>query len=409
MAEWLTRAGTRWPLIQAPMAGSQGAALAVAVAQAGGLGSIPAAMLTPQGLAEELRRVAGGLGVHGLGTEGSWSQGQGQGQGQRLGQGTEPEGSGGGGTGGAGLEGEGGGGIGAPQVKGLPVNVNFFCHKMPSAEASAMQAWHAVLAPYAAEWGIDLSTAPTGPVRQPFDSAMAEVLEIWRPAVVSFHFGLPEPALLERVKAWGARILSSATTVAEARWLEAQGVDAVIAQGLEAGGHRGLFLSEDLSTQAGTMALLPQVARAVSVPVVAAGGVADAAGVRAAFALGATAVQVGTAFLGCPEATTTAIHRQALAQAQQEAVDGGGEVATALTRLFSGRPARGLVNRLMRELGPLHTAAPPFPLASLALQPLRQKAEAAGRSDFSPLWCGQHPPRWMDRPAGEVVAALMEP
>jgi nitronate monooxygenase len=200
--------------------------------------------------------------------------------------------------------------------------------------------------------------------------------------VVSFHFGLPPEPLLERVRATGAKILSSATTVEEARWLEARGVDAVIAQGLEAGGHRGQFLSPDTATQVGMFALLPQIARAVRVPVIAAGGIADAAGVRAAMTLGATAVQVGTAYLLCPEATTRDVHRAAL--------QSGDSPATALTNLFTGRPARGIVNRLMRELGAMRDDLPAFPLAAPALAPLRAAAEARGSGDFSPLWAGQN-------------------
>ena len=180
------------------------------------------------------------------------------------------------------------------------------------------------------------------------------MLEEFRPAVVSFHFGLPSNELLARVRRWGAKILASATTVDEARWLEARGVDAIIAQGLEAGGHRGMFLSEDLSTQVGTLALLPQVVRAVKVPVIAAGGIADARGVAAAMALGAAGVQVGTAYLLCPEASTSALHRSAL--------KGEGARHTAVTNLFTGRPARGIVNRIMRELGPINALAPSFPL-----------------------------------------------
>lgn len=368
MADFHALFDTALPLIQAPMAGSQGAALAEAIDAAGALGSLPAAMLSPESLATELRRLQARLGD------------------------------------------------GAAEGGRLRVNVNFFCHRMPAADAAQLHAWESALAPYAQEWGVDLAHAPAAAPRQPFDSGMAEVLEAFKPAVVSFHFGLPDAALLERVRAWGARVLSSATTVEEARWLEGAGVDGVIAQGLEAGGHRGMFLTEDLLTQAGTFALVPQVVRAVSVPVVAAGGIADAAGVRAALSLGASAVQVGTAFLGCPEANTSAVHRRALARAggdgepiRQGPSPGAAPVPTALTRLFSGRPARGLMNRLMRELGPLNPVAPAFPLASMALQPIRQKAEAAGCEDFSPLWCGQHPPRWMNRPAAEIVALLMEP
>jgi nitronate monooxygenase len=200
--------------------------------------------------------------------------------------------------------------------------------------------------------------------------------------VVSFHFGLPPDDLLACVRTWGARILSSATTVDEALWLEARGVDAIIAQGSEAGGHRGMFLSEDLDTQIGTLALVPRIVAAVKSPVIAAGGISDAKGVAAALALGASGVQVGTAYLLCPEATTSAVHRAALKRADAH--------MTALTNVFTGRPARGIVNRLMREIGPMSAAAPPFPLATAAIAPLRARAEALGRGDFSPLWAGDN-------------------
>ena len=213
-------------------------------------------------------------------------------------------------------------------------------------------------------------------------SGAADVLEAFRPAVVSFHFGLPAPDLLARVKSWGSLVLSSATTVAEAQWLQAHGADAIIAQGLEAGGHRGMFLTEDLSTQIGTFALLPQIVRAVEVPVIAAGGIATPAGVAAAKQLGASAVQIGTAFLCSHEAATSALHRAAL---QSPAAQ-----HTALTNVFSGRPARGIVNRLMRELGPLCAQAPAFPMATAGIAPLRSAAEAQGSSDFTPLWSGQN-------------------
>jgi len=224
------------------------------------------------------------------------------------------------------------------------------------------------------------------------------VLAEFRPAVVSFHFGLPSPKLLARVRAFGARILSSATTLEEARWLEAQGVDAIVAQGLEAGGHRGIFLSEDLNTQLGTFALLPQIVRAVKVPVIAAGGIADAKGVAAAIALGASGVQLGTAYLLCPEATTSAVHRTAL---KSEAAR-----HTALTNLFTGRPARGIVNRVIRELGAISAAPPAFPLATAAIAPLRAKAEAAGSGDFSPLWAGQNASGCREIPAAELTRQL---
>ena len=326
MANLAKLLGIDIPVIQAPMAGVQAGALAAAVSQAGGLGSLPCALLTPETMRKELELVRS-------------------------------------------------------RTAG-PINVNFFCHVPPQPDTAREAAWRKVLAPYYREFGIDPDSIPSGPGRAPFTQESADLLEPFRPEVVSFHFGLPEESLLARVKSWGARILSSATTVEEALWLEARGVDAVIAQGLEAGGHRGMFLTDDITTQVGTLALLPQVVAAVKVPVIAAGGIADTQGVRAAFALGASAVQVGTAFMLCTEATTSVVHRAALKSAAAR--------HTALTNLFTGRPARTIVNRVVREIGPLHPGVPAFPLATTAITPLRTKAEAQGSSDFSPIWSGQN-------------------
>jgi len=334
--------GIELPIIQAPMAGAQGSALAVAASSAGALGSLPCAMLGPDAMRAELTAIR------------------------------------------------------AQSRK--PFNVNFFCHVPPTADAAREAAWRAVLSPYFSQYGIDAAAIPAGPGRTPFNAAAADLLEEFKPAVVSFHFGLPSAGLLLRVRAWGSKILSSATTLEEARWLEAQGVDAIIAQGVEAGGHRGHFLSDDLSAQLGIFALLPQVARQVKVPVIAAGGIADARGVAAAMALGAAGVQVGTAYLLCPEATTSAAHRAAL---KSEAAR-----HTALTNLFTGRPARGIVNRLMRELGPMSSAAPAFPLASAAIAPLRAKAESQGSGDFSPLWSGQNASGCKEIPAAQLTREL---
>jgi nitronate monooxygenase len=334
--------GIELPIIQAPMAGVQGSALAVAVSNAGGLGSLPCAMLGPDAVRDELAAIKART--------------------------------------------------------DRPFNVNFFCHRPPAPSAERETAWRAALAPYYKECGIGPEAIPAGAGRAPFSAAAADLLATVRPAVVSFHFGLPAAALLARVKAWGAKILSSATTVDEARWLEAHGADAVIAQGLEAGGHRGIFLSEDLTSQAGTFALLPQIVRAVKVPVIAAGGIADARGVAATMALGAAGVQVGTAYLLCPEATTSAVHRAALTSDAAR--------HTALTNLFSGGPARGIVNRLMRELGPMSAAAPAFPLAAAAIAPLRAKAERQGSGDFSPLWAGQNASGCKAIPAAELTREL---
>jgi nitronate monooxygenase len=279
-----------------------------------------------------------------------------------------------------------------------PFNVNFFCHVPPSASAEREAVWRASLSPYYKEFGINADAIPIGPGRAPFSSEAADVLREFRPAVVSFHFGLPSADLLARVKAWGSKIFSSATTVEEARWLEAHGADAIIAQGLEAGGHRGMFLSDDLSTQVGTFALVPQIVRAVKLPVIAAGAIADAKGVAAAMALGAAGAQIGTAYLLCSEATTSAVHRAAL---KSEAAR-----HTALTNLFTGRPARGIVNRIMRELGPISTAAPAFPLATSAIAPLRAIAERQGSGDFSPLWSGQNASGCKEVPAADLTRGL---
>ena len=214
---------------------------------------------------------------------------------------------------------------------GAPFNVNFFSHVAPAPDEAAQARWRETLAPYYAEAGLDLSAAGSGPGRAPFDEAMCEVVEDTRPAVVSFHFGLPPEDLLERVRS-GAMILSSATTVAEARWLDARGVDAIIAQGAEAGGHRGMFLTDDIHAQPGLYALLPQVVDAVRVPVIAAGAIADGRGIAAAFALGASAVQIGTAYLLTPQAGRSEIHRQAVREARDD--------TTRLT-LYTGRPRAG--------------------------------------------------------------------
>jgi nitronate monooxygenase len=336
--------GTELPLVQAPMAGVQLGALAVAVSNAGGLGSLPCALLTVESMRRELEAIRSG-------TAG-------------------------------------------------PYNVNFFCHTPPVPSAAREAAWRALLAPYFAEYGIDASSIAAGPGRAPFTDESADALEEFQPRVVSFHFGLPPTRLLSRVKRWGSTILASATTVEEARWLEKNGADAIIAQGVEAGGHRGMFLSDDVSKQVGTFALVPQIVRAVKVPVIAAGGIADADGVAAAMSLGAAGVSVGTAYLLCPESTTSAVHRAALKSPAA--------LETALTNVFTGRPARGIVNRLMREIGPMNDLAPAFPLATAALAPLRAKAETQGKCDFSPLWCGQNATGCREMPARELTLDLVK-
>ena len=227
---------------------------------------------------------------------------------------------------------------------------------------------------------------------------MCAIVEELRPEVVSFHFGLPDKPLLDRVKASGAIVLASATIVREAQWLEAHGADAIVAQGAEAGGHRGMFLTHDISQQPGTMALVPQIVDAVKVPVIAAGGIADGRGIAAAFALGASGVQIGTAYLRCPESKVSAAARAALTGASDE--------STVITNVMTGRPARGVINRLMREVGPLSADAPAFPHAATALAPLKAAAEKQGRVDFTNLWAGQALPLGSDQGAAELTRKL---
>ncbi|MCW2271020.1 Nitronate monooxygenase [compost metagenome] len=336
--------GIEVPIIQAPMAGSTGSAMAIAVSNAGGLGSLPCATLGLEQIRSELEAFR--------------------------------------------------------QASTGPLNVNFFCHQPPQPDPARDAAWKQALKPYYEELGADFD-APT-PVsnRAPFDDATCQLVEQFKPAVVSFHFGLPDADLLERVKATGARVLSSATTVDEAVWLEQHGCDAIIAMGYEAGGHRGMFLSNDLNTQVGTMALVPQIVDAVKVPVIAAGGIGDHRGIVAALALGASAVQLGTAYLLCPEAKVSTAHRQALQNAKDS--------DTAVTNLFTGRPARGINTRIMRELGPMSVLVPHFPLAGGALMPLRAISEPTGSSDFSNLWSGQAARLGQALPAGELTRSLAQ-
>jgi nitronate monooxygenase len=335
--------GVDLPVIQAPMAGWQGSELAIAVSKAGGLGSLPCALLSVETMTAELSAIR--------------------------------------------------------DSTSRPYNVNFFCHVPPTADANRERAWRELLTPYFESYGLDPFAEVPGASRSPFSAAAADVLERFKPAVVSFHFGLPSPELVARVKSWGSKVFSSATTVEEALWLQQRGVDAIIAQGIEAGGHRGFFLSQDLTTQVGTFALLPQIVGAVRLPVIASGGIADAKGVAAATSLGAAGVQLGTSYLLCPEASTSAVHRAAL---KTDAAR-----HTAITNLFSGGPARGIVNRLMRELGPVNPAAPAFPMAANAIAPLRKRAESAGSGDFSPLWAGQNVSGCREIPAATLTRSLV--
>jgi nitronate monooxygenase len=333
---------TEFPIVQAPMAGVMDADLVIAAAQGGALGSLPSAMLSVEKAREQVGIIR-----------------------QRV---------------------------------SAPVNMNFFCHTPVDADPSREARWKQRLASYYSEFGIDPAAPITVPNRAPFDAAMCSLIEELKPEVVSFHFGLPEPALLKRIKAAGSIVIASATIVREAIWLEAHGADAVIAQGAEAGGHRGMFLTENIAEQPGTFALVPQVVDAVRVPVIAAGGIADGRGIAAAFALGAAGVQIGTAYLHCPESRIIAPHRAALAGAHDD--------STVITNVMTGRPARGVANRVMREVGPLSPDAPAFPHAATALAPLKAAAEKLGRVDFTNLWAGQAVGLVRNMPAAELTRAL---
>ena len=332
------------PIVLAPMAGAMDAELAIAVAQAGGLGSLPVAMLNEQQMRTQLEKFRA--------------------------------------------------------ATGKPINLNFFAHKPPALNNAREHAWREKLKPYYVEFGIDPAAPAPSSNRTPFDASLCAAVEELKPEVVSFHYGLPEAGLVRRVKAAGSKVMSSATTVAEARWLEENGCDAVIAQGYEAGGHRGMFLTDNLATQIGTFALVPQIVDAVKLPVIATGGIGDARAIAAALALGAAAVQIGTAYLFCPESKNLAPHRAALKAARDD--------GTVLTNVMTGRPARGIVNRVMRELGPISDVAPEFPLAAGALAPLHAKAQAQGSGEFSSMWAGQAAALGREMPARELTARLVQ-
>ncbi|WP_079570667.1 NAD(P)H-dependent flavin oxidoreductase [Bradyrhizobium erythrophlei] len=333
---------TEFPIVLAPMAGVMNAELMIAAAEGGALGSLPCAMLSVEKAREQVNIFR-----------------------QRV---------------------------------SAPVNMNFFCHTPADADAKREAGWKQRLAAYYEEFGVDPAAPINAANRAPFDAAMCGLVEELKPEVVSFHFGLPGQALLERVKAAGCIVMSSATIVKEAIWLEENGADVIIAQGAEAGGHRGMFLTENIAEQPGTFALVPQVVDAVKVPVIAAGGIADGRGIAAAFALGAAGVQIGTAYLRCPESRVSAPARVALAQAPDD--------ATVITNVMTGRPARGVANRVMREVGPISPDAPAFPHAATALAPLKAAAEKLGRVDFTNLWAGQAVRLGREMPAAELTRAL---
>jgi nitronate monooxygenase len=332
--------GIEHPIVQAPMAGASTPALAAAVTNAGGLGSLGCAAYSLDQLkqATEAMRAA---------TNGAY-------------------------------------------------NLNFFAYQMPPAPADDAAAMRARLQPFYDELGI-AAQPKLDPIMPPFDGDMLEVLLAARPKVVSFHFGLPPDDLLRPVKEAGILVIASATTVAEARALEAGGCDAIVAQGAEAGGHRGSFVDTDGGI--GTMALVPMVADAVSVPVIAAGGIADGRGIAAAFALGASGAQIGTAFLSCPEAGISPLYRQSVADARDD--------ATRVTRAFSGRSARALNNRLVEALAGHDAELAPYPYQRRLTGALSAKAEAGGSGDFTSMWAGQAVGLNRAMPAAELTETLV--
>jgi nitronate monooxygenase len=336
--------GLEVPIIQAPMLGSTTPALAAAVSNAGGLGSIGGAAMTAdqvKGLGAELRALSNGA-----------------------------------------------------------FNLNFFAHRAPKRDEAARRRAADRLEPWYARFELGAPPVDLKEPWPPFGEAVLEALLVLAPPVVSFHFGLPEGNAVARLQATGSRVICTATTVAEARSLEADGVDAIIAQGWEAGGHRGAFEIEGDDVGVGLMSLLPQMVDAVAVPVIAAGGIADGRGIAAALMLGASGVQMGTAFLSCPETNIPDIHRRGLAEATDE--------STRLTRAHSGRPARGRNTRYFAEMAKHAPALPEFPLMYSLSAPLRSAEDTDQSLDFQFLLYGQSAPMGRSLPASELMARLVD-
>jgi len=336
--------GITHPIILSPMAGSGGPELASAVSSAGGLGSLPCAGLTPENIRTHVTAVR--------------------------------------------------------QKTSNPLSLNFFCHEFLEHDETVEQAWLDKFSPYCEELGVISTIGAASSNLDPFGEEHCQLVEDLRPAVASFHFGLPDASLLQRVKAVGCRVICSANTVKEAVWLANNGCDAIIAQGTEAGGHRGMFLSKTVAEQAGTMALVPQVVDAVDVPVIAAGGIADGRGIAAAFALGASGVQIGTAYLFTDESWANDLYKAKL----HVATDDG----TVLTNVFSGKPARGFATRLTRDLGPINDQPMAFPMGYGVLAQFKAKAEASGTAEFSSYLAGQSASMGRPETASELTQRLVK-
>lgn len=334
--------GIKHPVIQAPMAGASTPAMAVAVTNAGGMGSLGCAMMSADKLRAAAKDVAGAKG---------------------------------------------------------PVNFNFFVHREPDIARYNQARMREALAPHYAALGLG-DVAAAAPGMPAFNDAMLEVLLACAPKVASFHFGLPAAHAVDALKRAGVVLIGCATSVAEARALEAGGMDAIVAQGMEAGGHRGVFIGEPQDNDMGTMALVPLMVDAVRVPVIAAGGIFDGRGVAASLMLGAAGAQLGSAFLRAPESMTPPLHKQALAEAPDN--------FTRPTRLFTGRPARSIRNRMVRELAALESDAAPFPAQRAVTAPLAKAAAERGSADFMPLWSGQAGMRAKEEPSAQIFLRICD-
>jgi nitronate monooxygenase len=341
MTPLLQRLGIPLPIVQGPMTGSDTPPLAAAVSQAGGLGMLGCGMRSPEAMAQAAAAVRA--------------------------------------------------------ATDRPFGMNLFVLDTPAPDAATVQAAMARLAPLYAEFGL----TPEAPARWCEDfAAQFEALVAARPAVASFTFGILDGAQVERLHGAGCVVVGTATTLAEALAWQDVGADAVCASGMEAGGHRGTFLGDVDASLVGTMALIPQCVDALRIPVIAAGGIMDGRGIAAAQALGAQAVQMGTAFLACPESGITPAQRAAMARAQG--------TDTRITRAYSGRPARGIVNTMMERLAADEAAIPPYPIQNALTGALRRAAGVQGRADYLSLWAGQGVGAARVMPAGELVALLAQ-
>lgn len=338
--------GVEFPIIQAPMVGVSTPKLAAAVSNAGGLGSIGIGASTP----EQARAMISETRV----------------------------------------------------LTNKPFNVNLFCHRPAMANAQREAAWLEYLRPYFAEFG----ATPPAELKEIYksflqDEAMLELLLSERPAVVSFHFGLPPQEQIRALKQAGIILLASATTPAEAALVEEAEVDFIVAQGIEAGGHRGVFEPEQGDAGIGTLPLVRLIAKQTRLPVIAAGGIMDGQGIAAAMALGASAVQLGTAFILCPESSANAAYRQTMKSERAR--------HTQITSVISGRPARGIINRIFSEVGaPGPYRLPDYPITYDAAKALHAAASARGNNDFAVQWAGQGAALAREMPAAELIRTLVE-